>query len=595
MPSPAEPPPVSPASDPAAFLRWMRDPARTNEELLLAGDLTEQARAKWAHREGINVPYDQRSAERQRDERFGNPAYRRQFTPAELEGAAQMLEQVEGYYECGPLFIRRPLRNLAALAHFPGLRSFNAETQIGAAQAAFLSSLPLESLTLTDEFLQDFRFLAGLTKLRDLNLRIRSPWVTLPSLAGLPALQKVQLRLNLLNLPQLERLPAAVEVHLEGTPWNTPLRSLADAPEMPEARRLLVEFVADLHGLRAPKLLNLVVSGPYTDLSPLAGLEELTSLELYGDRFTDLSPLARLPNLRRLYMGRQTAVDLSPLAEAPQLHEVTMKNCPVLQVELAALNAALPPWAEAFSEVPPRPLQPWEFYSYSSEDSPPEVRWNRSQRRRERRSELDQEMIKAEENWLEGVVRARLDKLLGPGWGDFSASGSMLALQRESDMEQLEALIDLLRTISAGCKRPKLFWLIVELKTNTQLREEAEDEERDEERDEAEEREFQKRLARDRQAQLERQYRFELQEQSGLPIDPQAFSPRAGQEDKPEVVEEAKDVLEAKEEERLGELYTQLHVTEHHVWVRDHMAAPAERLLLRKAKPWANDPDEERE
>lgn len=50
------------------------------------------------------------------------------------------------------------------------------------------------------------------------------------------------------------------------------------------------------------------------DVAPLAGLESLTSLHLFGNDISDLSPLAGLSSLTSLHLGQNAISDLTPLA-----------------------------------------------------------------------------------------------------------------------------------------------------------------------------------------------------------------------------------------------------------------------------------------
>ena len=55
-------------------------------------------------------------------------------------------------------------------------------------------------------------------------------------------------------------------------------------------------------------------SNNITDLTPLAGLANLTELHLYDNSISDLSPLAELTNLRTLSLWDNSISDISPLA-----------------------------------------------------------------------------------------------------------------------------------------------------------------------------------------------------------------------------------------------------------------------------------------
>jgi internalin A len=67
-----------------------------------------------------------------------------------------------------------------------------------------------------------------------------------------------------------------------------------------------------------------------SDLSPLAGLAQLTMLDLSNcSQVSDLSSLAGLAELTKLELFRCTQIsDLSPLADLTQLTELDLSHCP---------------------------------------------------------------------------------------------------------------------------------------------------------------------------------------------------------------------------------------------------------------------------
>jgi internalin A len=74
--------------------------------------------------------------------------------------------------------------------------------------------------------------------------------------------------------------------------------------------------------------LNLSRCEQLTDLSPLAGLASLQTLELYGCRLTDLSPLAGLTSLQTLGLSRnEQLTDFSPLAGLASLQTLELFFC----------------------------------------------------------------------------------------------------------------------------------------------------------------------------------------------------------------------------------------------------------------------------
>ncbi len=88
-------------------------------------------------------------------------------------------------------------------------------------------------------------------------------------------------------------------------------------------------WVHDLTGLEsATNLTRLLIQGPISDLSPLAGLTQLNHLVLYSaSPISDLSPLAGLTPLNHLELRQARNIsDLSPLAGLTQLNHLELRQ-----------------------------------------------------------------------------------------------------------------------------------------------------------------------------------------------------------------------------------------------------------------------------
>ncbi|MDC0711754.1 leucine-rich repeat domain-containing protein [Stigmatella sp. ncwal1] len=90
--------------------------------------------------------------------------------------------------------------------------------------------------------------------------------------------------------------------------------------------------LASLQGLRSLNLSGSQVS----DLSPLASLQGLQSLNLSGSQVSDLSPLASLQGLRSLNLSGSQVSDLSPLASLQGLQSLNLSGSQVSDLSLLA-------------------------------------------------------------------------------------------------------------------------------------------------------------------------------------------------------------------------------------------------------------------
>ncbi len=76
-------------------------------------------------------------------------------------------------------------------------------------------------------------------------------------------------------------------------------------------------------------LQNISNQKPITTLAPLAGLHQLNSLIIIGNRIKDLSPLTGLTALRRLAADRNDIIDLAPIQNCHELRDVSLTENPI--------------------------------------------------------------------------------------------------------------------------------------------------------------------------------------------------------------------------------------------------------------------------
>lgn len=107
--------------------------------------------------------------------------------------------------------------------------------------------------------------------------------------------------------------------------------------DMKDLRGLTIEDNIHLHRLKglehAAYLQGLTISrSEVSDLTPLAGLENLQALKLNYNRITDISPLSGLVNLQRLELHDNQIVDISPLAGLIGLQDLRLKSNEVVDI-----------------------------------------------------------------------------------------------------------------------------------------------------------------------------------------------------------------------------------------------------------------------
>ena len=456
--------------DPRNFVEWVCDPARTNDELFTVEVIIERERfsPRWPFQERQPDFNDSLSVIRAR---AANPAYRPALHKDEIEHLAGVPGEVTSF--SGGSGSDRPIRDLHALTFFPALTDVSVGGDLS--DLSPLAALPgLERLSIGE-----YTDLAGghLLRLADcgemralkyLSLSLHHAWPDLRALAHWPALREFRFNGNILACEDISALPAARLVELEK--WcgsSTPLRNLSRLPLMPAAKHLALDATESLVGSeRYPSVVNLEIAGNFRDLTPLAEMTNLTAVTLTGEFFRNLSPLTRLPKLREVRLIRERAIDLTPLADCPQLRRVEMERCSMMHTELAALNAGLLPEALDFEAEKPRTLGPLKFYSNSKGNEAARTffqeRENAVFKERERFFDGDAVFAKAETRAFAARLEARLDQLLGRGWGLLHGCPQHISLKRFPDTCRVGEVIQVLREESARWRLPWCFLLIVQ-------------------------------------------------------------------------------------------------------------------------------------
>jgi hypothetical protein len=575
------------------FQRWALDPARTREERFSVELLNERFLNAWRQRHQLPVQYHHEADRLRRKERQLNPAHEPHYTAEEVARTAEVLDALTALSFSHD--DDRPLRDLQFLRFLPGLKTLSlTSTQITDWQP-ITHLRALESLHVIDSEAVDLRPIGELTQLTDLSLFLFCPWPRLEGLERLVALETFSFHGNPLALAAIPAWPAVRSAKIKHVrDFKLPLRSLHDLPRMPELRKLELINTWRLDGIEhSPLLRQAEIYGYFNDLTPLAGLQQLTHLVLSGGDYPSLAPVAQLRELRWLKVRREEPQDFSVLAEAPRLHEVEIDLCPANKLEVATLNAALTPWSDEFGAFPPRPLAPLRLRveDPNEKGDPPDD----SPGRMPRDWSEDPAMGQSEARWFLRECHRRLTALLGKGWGKIDykyvlhAGSDRFNVTRMEDIDRLPEIVECLRRMIARARYPWTFWVHVDnLARYERSLEDLEDEDDDAEEEEKEfdaerereEWESRQRWRRERQAYLEREYRYRLQQQQGTPIRPEDFAPPK-QGDEPEL---AQDDDRGPEYDLGTQLRLYAMITETSVFIQERDRPLAELLLEMKAE-----------
>ena len=133
-----------------------------------------------------------------------------------------------------------------------------------------------------------------------------------------------------------DSLDSAGKVNIAGTEYdmNTASLSLMDMGLADEE----MSQVAKLYALTS---LNLSGNN-ITDISALSTLGGLTALDLSNNRISDIRALAELTGLRTLYLDNNPITDFSALYALENLSTLSIKGMAISEAQLQALSSALP-------------------------------------------------------------------------------------------------------------------------------------------------------------------------------------------------------------------------------------------------------------
>src|SRR5205814_2275584 len=113
--------------------------------------------------------------------------------------------------------------------------------------------------------------------------------------------------------------------------------------------------------------------------------------------------------------------DYSPLTEAPALRELIVQHCPPVEIEVAAINAGLPPCDDLYLAPEPRPIPPLRMVIAPSNKHP---RRNEPQLSPGETGLVDTGLRECEGQWVGNYLQRFITRRIGhPDWGTADAKG----------------------------------------------------------------------------------------------------------------------------------------------------------------------------
>lgn len=529
--------------DTEAFIRWALDDSRTVEERYTVELLVEMGMGWWNahHKIYRQESFDDRMA-RSRERKL-NPAYEPQYCEQTVAKAAVFLAKATAWSPSSD----RPIRDLTALGFMPALEDVSISQCFEGTDISPLTRLPaLRKLALGypgsvhwNSHCRDYTPLARCTALRDLTLGFNLLWPEFTGIEALTQLETLALSGNLLAMPRGISFPNVRTARLHCMPLAS--RDVAELPQLPACEFLTLSGAERLDGIaKMPALRNLTFLGPFDSFEPLVALRELTCLtvttvsHLDSEKMPrDVTPLARLPKLQFLKIGPPHGAfpdlprDYSPLTEAPALRELIVQHCPPVEVEVAAIQAGLPPCDDLHLAPEPRPLPPLRMVIAPVNKQPTR---NEPQLSPGETGLVDAGLRECEGRWVTSYLQRHITRRIGhPDWGTASAQGVNRTLNFQLHsfdcVGKLPLIIEATREVMAHLRDDYghanfMITLRVPPPEDSPAQKELLAQFREEQdRSESEQRD------RDRQEYIERLHLLDLKKQEGALIEPGQFSP----------------------------------------------------------------------
>lgn len=520
------------------FVQWALADARTIEERYTIELLVEMGVRRWNSQRKIYESPSLDELVAQARERKLNPAYEPHYSEDGLRKTAEFLPQLKNWSAIGN---DRPVRSFEPLRFCPALESlscaFGEPTDLSP-----LAALPaLRTLAIGypgaggyNTGCVDYTPLTRCTALRELTLGFGALW---PDFTGIDRLQQLEVFHLSGNLHALPRGLSFSRVR-QGSLYCLPLaaRNVADLPQFPACEFFTLFGAEKLEGIEAmPRLRNLTLIGPFQSFAPLTPLHALTCLTVkvknHGDQEKqprDVAPLTRLPHLHYFqigpdHYGEDMPRDYSPLAEAPALRQLVVQRCPPVEMEVAAINAGLPPWDDLFLAPEPRPLPPLRMIIAPLNQHP-----GRNDPTAARDELPDIGLRQCEQRWVSAYLQRLISERIGhEDWGVATADAAdsfQVNIESFEVVERLPEILEAARTAISHLRADYLgnfmISLIVRPPTPTPAQKEL-DQRLQNLRDEWES----AQREADQKRYLENLHQLELKKQLGDEIDPAEFSP----------------------------------------------------------------------
>ena len=143
------------------------------------------------------------------------------------------------------------------------------------------------------------------------------------------------------------QLHESFRIHLQNVPSLDGLEKLWGNEKCVEIELAASDLtsIAPLSGFKSLQKLTISQTPINThanlDSSPLQGLVNLRSLNLYGSRFSDLAPFRSMKDLNSLSIGNTLIRDLSPISSLKKLKNLNVRDSQIVDVSPVSANTRL--------------------------------------------------------------------------------------------------------------------------------------------------------------------------------------------------------------------------------------------------------------